>query len=379
MTRLPAAAALAFGLMLLGSAPAASPASAADPSQLVRRADGTYAAVPEVRGRTKLFRLVSRNGTWTLKPGLTVPARTYNGVVPGPTLVVDQGDRVVIDYANEMEVPDTIHLHGIHGAPPEMDGVAGISQPLVRPHEHFRYAFTANEDGTFMYHSHGSEAMVDAGLYGGIIVRPAHPRPVERGLSGDYLEMLSAWQIDSAAENHFTINGKEYPAAQQIEVSRGERVRIRWVNISSENDHTMHTHGHYQRVIARDARPAPPHDLEDTVMLGAGQRVDTVVTADALPGTWLVHCHLMDHTQDAGGMPQGLITALHYRGTPNRLAAMGEAMQAGMPMPMSMKMGSSAPRFPEISRRTILFSSLLIFAGFAGVIAWSRGRRARLF
>jgi FtsP/CotA-like multicopper oxidase with cupredoxin domain len=372
MIQLRAAVGLALGLLLLGAPLSVNAAAAPGESRLVPREDGTYAAVPEVHGRTKIFRLVSRNAPWTLKPGLTVAARTYNGVVPGPTLVVDQGDRVVIDYTNEMEVPDTIHLHGIRGGPPEMDGVAGISQSLVRQHEHFRYAFTAGEDGTFMYHSHGSETMVDAGLYGGIIVRPTQPRAVERGLGGDYLEMLSAWQIDSAGENHFTLNGKEYPAAREIEVRRGERVRIRWVNISSENDHTMHTHGHDQRVIARDARPVSADDVEDTVMLGAGQRVDTIVTADATPGTWLVHCHLMDHTQDADGMPQGLITALHYRGTPHRVAAMGEAMRAGMPMPASMKMGGP-------SRRTVIVSSLLVFTGFAGGVAWSRGRRARLF
>jgi hypothetical protein len=51
---------------------------------------------------------------------------------------------------------------------------------------------------------------------------------------------------------------------------------------------------------------------------------------------------------------------------------MGEAMRAGMPMPASMKMGGP-------SRRTVIVSSLLVFTGFAGGVAWSRGRRARLF
>ena len=32
-----------------------------------------------------------------------------------------------------MSVPDTVHLHGIHGLPVAMDGVAGISQPMVAP------------------------------------------------------------------------------------------------------------------------------------------------------------------------------------------------------------------------------------------------------
>ena len=67
--------------------------------------------------------------------------------------------------------------------------------------------------------------------------------------------MISSWQIQSGAENHFTINGKEYPATHALDVRQGERFRIRWINISGEEFHTMHTHGHYQQVIARDAAP----------------------------------------------------------------------------------------------------------------------------
>jgi manganese oxidase len=363
---------LLAGYLILGPALCAGATTAPSESRLVARADGTFAAVPEVQGRTKIFKLVAREASWTLSPGVVRTAKTFDGVVPGPTLVVQQGDRVVIDYTNELDFPDTVHLHGIHGAGPEMDGVAGISQPMVMPHGHFRYTFVANEDGTFFYHSHGSEAVLDAGLYGGIIVEPAHPRANERGLGGDYLEMISGWQ-NGGTEDLFTINGKQYPATRQIEVRPGERVRIRWINISAENDHTMHTHGHYQHVIARDARPAPPGDDEDTVLLGPGQRVDVVVTADAKPGTWLVHCHIIDHTQDTMGMPQGLITAIRYRGTPDVLAAMGDAMRAAMPMPAQAQ-GST----PGISRRWLALSALLVVLGFAGGIAASRARRPRV-
>ena len=363
--------ALCFGFTAAG-------ARSAEESRLVRRADGTYAAIPESQRRAKIFRLVAREASWTLRPGLTTMAKTYNGVVPGPTLVVDQGDRVVIDFTNELDVPDTVHLHGIHGAPAEMDGVAGISQPLVQPHHHFRYEFTASDDGTFIYHSHGSEAMVDAGLYGGIIVRPAHPRAVERGVKEDYLEVVSAWALGGGVEDHFTINGKEYPATQPIEVDRSERVRIRWINISSENDHTMHTHGHYQHVIARDARPAPEGDVEDTVLMGPGQRVDVIVTADAKPGTWILHCHFLDHTQDMHGMPQGLVTAIHYRGTPNKLAAMGDAMREGMPDSVAMSMPSQSEAPLGVSKRVLLIAgvSVVIGVGIGWVLA--RLRRSRV-
>src|SRR5438067_188715 len=98
-----------------------SPTPAPGESALRERPDGSYEAVPEARGRTKTFHLVQRNAPWTLKPGLTVMATTYNGVVPGPAIVVDQGDTVVIDYLNNGPLPDTVHLHGIHEIPVGMD------------------------------------------------------------------------------------------------------------------------------------------------------------------------------------------------------------------------------------------------------------------
>jgi zinc transporter ZupT len=312
---------------LRGAIPAATPAPGE--SRLSRREDGTYQAVPRRSGRTSAFVLVAREAPWTLRPGLTVMAKTYDGVVPGPTLVVRQGEHVVIDFRNGMSVADTLHLHGIHGGPDTMDGVAGMSQPMVEPGGSFRYEFTAGQAGTFMYHSHDNEAMVNSGLYGAIVVLPAHPRPEER-VQRDDVEMISSWSIQSLTENTFTINGKEYPATAPIEVRKGDRVRLRWINMSSENMHTMHTHGHDQIVIARDAQPVGSPDIQDTPLLAPGQRLDTVVVANAQPGNWAVHCHVLDHTEDAVGMPAGLITSIHYAGTPNKLASMGAAMHRHM-------------------------------------------------
>jgi FtsP/CotA-like multicopper oxidase with cupredoxin domain len=239
----PTANSVSLGLQpIRGPIPAATPAPGE--SKIFRRPDGSYQAVPDVRGKTKTFHIVERAAPWTLKPGLTVMANTYNGVVPGPALVVNQGDTVTIDYANDDPTPDTIHLHGIHDIPVSMDGVGGISQPLVPQGGRFTYRFVASEPGTFIYHSHDNEAMLNSGVYGAIVVNPTNPLPVERGLSHDFIEVISSWQIQSAAENEFTLNGKEYPATQTLDVKRGQRFRIRGINISGENLHTKNTNGH---------------------------------------------------------------------------------------------------------------------------------------
>ena len=337
---------------LQGAIPAATPFPGE--SRLVKREDGTFAAVAQVSGRTRTFHLVERDAPWTLQPGLTVMAKTYNGVVPGPTLVVHQGDRVVIDYRNEQRVPDTLHLHGIHNIPVDMDGVAGISQPMVAQGGSYRYVFTANRAGTFIYHTHDNEEMLNSGLYGAIVVLPAHPSAIERA-DRDDVEVLSSWAIQSLSENHFTINGKEYPATAPITVREGQRVRIRWINISGESFHTMHTHGHYQRVIARDAQPVAQPDIEDTVLLGPGQRADVIVDANQKPGNWLVHCHVLDHTEDSQGLPDGLVTTIHYEGTPDRGAAMNTVMRKMM------------PSFGGPGRTPLSFATTVLLGAIAGL------------
>jgi ZIP family zinc transporter len=344
---------------LHGAIPAATPFPGE--SRLKKREDGTYGAIPTVHGATKTFSIVEREAPWTLMPGLTVMAKTYNGVVPGPTISVNQGDHVVIHYHNAIAVADTIHLHGIHGEPQDMDGVGGISQPMVQPGGDFTYAFTARQSGTFIYHTHDQESMLNSGLYGAITVIPSHPLPNERTTRDD-VEMLSSWMIQSNAENHFTINGKEYPATAPIEVKKDEHVRIRWINMSGENFHTMHTHGHDMTIIARDAQPLTYKDVEDTINIGPGQRVDVVLTANAQPGTWLVHCHVADHIEDANGMPAGLVTTIHYAGTPYKATAMADAM---MSMPMPSAPGGSPPGKMSFGKTIVLgaIAGLTIFFG----------------
>ncbi len=349
-----------------GLQPLSAPFPAATPfageSPLRRREDGTFEAIPKVSGTTKTFTIVARYAPWELKPGLTVLAKAYNGVVPGPTIVVNQGDRVVIDYRNELDIPDTIHLHGIHGTSSDMDGVPGSAQAMVEPHGTFRYAFTATQPGTFIYHTHDAKAVLNAGLYGGIIVKPSHPLPEEIA-ARDYVEMISSWYVNSAGESEFTLNGKEYPVTKPIEVRRGEKVRVRWINISAENFHTMHTHGHYMTVIARDAMPLAYKDVEDTVEIGPGQRIDTTIVADAKPGTWMVHCHVLDHIEDGQAMPDGLITSIHYIGTPDTTTAMYHAMVKSMGGG-SMNMAGMPPAAPA---GRLSFGMTALLGAFAGV------------
>ena len=88
-------------------------------------------------------------------PGLTSTPRQLiaaNGSVPGPALVVDQGDWVIIDVTNALTVPTVLHVHGqLQVGTPWADGVPGLSQCPIAPGTTLRYEFRASNAGTYAY------------------------------------------------------------------------------------------------------------------------------------------------------------------------------------------------------------------------------------
>ncbi|MEO8247114.1 MAG: multicopper oxidase domain-containing protein, partial [Chloroflexota bacterium] len=83
---------------------------------------------------TKQWELTASVIQWETEPGKVQEAYAYNGMVPGPQLRAQLGDRIRIILHNELPEPTTIHSHGLL-VPPDMDGVPVISQPAVMPGE----------------------------------------------------------------------------------------------------------------------------------------------------------------------------------------------------------------------------------------------------
>src|SRR3954466_13514613 len=74
----------------------------------------------------------------SFQPGTTTEVFAYNGRVPGPTLDVREGDRVIVHFRNDLPEPTTVHWHGIH-LPFESDG--SPFRPIM-PGEKHDYTFT---------------------------------------------------------------------------------------------------------------------------------------------------------------------------------------------------------------------------------------------
>ena len=84
-------------------------------------------------------------------------------------------------------------------------------------------------------------------------------------------------------------------------VFRAERGRT--VRLTIRNDtgfpHGIHLHGHHFTVLSVNGAPDPHRDRRDTVLSERGDVVEIAFVADN-PGTWLLHCHMLEH--QAAGM-----------------------------------------------------------------------------
>ncbi len=104
-----------------------------------------------------------------------------------------------------------------------------------------------------------------------------------------------------------TINGKSFPATAPVVAHVGDWVEVQYMN-EGQMIHPMHLHGMAQTVIAKDGYPLPQPYQADVVTVAPGERYTVLVHADNV-GTWVWHCHILNHAERADGM-YGMVTAM---------------------------------------------------------------------
>jgi FtsP/CotA-like multicopper oxidase with cupredoxin domain len=264
----------------------------------------------------KVFDIRVEHVRTQLLPGRVMDGWGFNGSIPGPTIQVTEGDRVRLNVENRLPEPFSMHWHGLE-IPNEMDGMPGISQDAIPPGGRFTYEFTLKQNGTFFYHSHmAMQEMM--GLIGLFIIHPrrAHTPRVDR----DFGLVLQEWALlpnntipnSLAMEfNWLTINGKAGPATTPILCKRGERVRIRIVNLGMDH-HPMHLHGHQFYVTGTEGGRIRTTAIEpaNTVLVGVAQARDIEFVANN-PGDWHFHCHLPHHMMNQMASMVGPLMMTH--------------------------------------------------------------------
>jgi len=256
--------------------------------------DALQPVKPTVEAGVKVFNLTIDEITQRideLKP--PIKALGYNKQWPGPTLRVDQGDRVRAVFTNNLKETTGVHFHGVEFDDFFQDGVPFVTQKPIVPGESYTYEFTAKNAGSLMYHSHHNATdQVGRGLLGAFLVEPKdNPVKYDR----EYV-----W-ISNDSLGGFTINGHGFPATVPVLAAVGETVLVRFMN-EGIMMHPWHSHGYTMKVIARDGHPLGSAAFEcDTLGVNPGERYDATITVDR-PGIWAYHCHILPHVEGASGM-----------------------------------------------------------------------------
>jgi len=129
--------------------------------------------------------------------GRTVRAAGYDGRVPGPTLRVCPGDRMVITLRNALAETTNLHTHGLLVSP---QGNGDNPFVAIEPCDSFTYEIALPDDhppGLYWYHPHHHGMVADqlfAGLFGAIVVEDDAEVPVTR----ERLLMISDLTITGA-------------------------------------------------------------------------------------------------------------------------------------------------------------------------------------
>ena len=252
--------------------------------------------------RTVEVRLTAAPAKLALVPGATTDVYAYNGQMPGPTLVLREGDRVIVHFRNDLPVPTTVHWHGLH-IPASADG--SPFHPIAPGAAH-DYVFTIPKGsaGTYWYHPHPHHQtgyQIAKGLYGAIIVKAADdPLPAslpdkvlilsDNRFLGDASVDLpdeSTPQGGIDAENGregdvLFVNGQVMPT---LTIRTGEVQRWRVINASASRVYRLSLGGHAFMHVGSDGGLFE-HPVEvNEILIANSERVELLVRGTGPPGS----------------------------------------------------------------------------------------------
>jgi FtsP/CotA-like multicopper oxidase with cupredoxin domain len=259
--------------------------------------DWDYGEVSKLPGGQMLreYQIVAFDKEIEIAPGITFPAWTYNGRVPGPTIRCTEGDRIRISFINAGSHPHTIHFHGVH--PFEMDGVPNAGPGEIGVGETFTYEFDAEPFGCHLYHCHAVplKRHIHKGLYGAFIVDPKGGRPPAR----EFMMMMNAFDTNFDGANEvYAVNsvGFEY-VRRPIPAKVDELIRIYLINITEFDPvNSFHLHAEFFNYYDHGTTLTPTLKTVDTIMQTQAQR-GILEFRYRWPGKYMFHAHIAEFAE----------------------------------------------------------------------------------
>ncbi|KAF4384531.1 hypothetical protein F8388_003838 [Cannabis sativa] len=233
---------------------------------------------------------------------------TINGKFPGPVVYAQEGDAVTVKVTNESPFNMTIHWHGVRQILScWYDGPSYITQCPIQSGQSFTHKFTlVKQKGTFFWHAHVS--WLRATVYGALIVYPRTgvPYPFKHPFQEHIIILGEYWLKDVVQLDHttiasggsppppdaFTINGHPGPNyncsnndVYTINVTPGKTYLLRLIHAGLNTESFFAIANHKLTIVEADAEYTKPFTT-DRVMLGPGQTMNVLVTADQPRGRY---------------------------------------------------------------------------------------------
>jgi FtsP/CotA-like multicopper oxidase with cupredoxin domain len=223
--------------------------------------------------------------------GISRMVMTINGTIPGPTIIADWGDWVIIHVTNNLGDSShngtSIHFHGIRqNYTNQMDGVTSVTQCPTAPGDTYTYKWRATQYGSSWYHSHFALQAWE-GVFGGMRINGPATANYDEDLGNLF---LTDWSHQTADELYVSaeinglissdtglINGTNVwgddGSADQVgtrfstNFESGKSYLIRLVSSAIDTQFKFSIDNHTMTVIASDFVPITPYQ---TTVLSIG-------------------------------------------------------------------------------------------------------------
>lgn len=208
--------------------------------------------VPQDAPVDKSFTITLHEGKTYIGNGVVYDGFLIDGQVPGPTLIVDEGDIVEINVVNEGMVP---HGASIHAAYTQTSKYLGS----ILPGQTRSLRFKASYPGVFLYHcapgGHAIPMHVLAGQYGMMVVKPkaeaAYRLEQDLGRRPDLELYMAQHELYASGKDaiegnaaYTMFNGRLFRYVEEPVVVRpGDYVRMYFLNVGPNLLSTFHIVG----------------------------------------------------------------------------------------------------------------------------------------
>jgi FtsP/CotA-like multicopper oxidase with cupredoxin domain len=226
--------------------------------------------------------------------GRTLVMYGYNGQYPGPLLRVQQNATVVVRFANLLDMPTSVHWHGVR-LDNSADGAPGVTQQAVPVGGTFLYRVHFPDAGIYWYHPHVREDIEqNLGLFGNILVDSPDPSYYS-SVNREAILLLDDLLIDreglfpfGAEAPDFTIMGRfgnvflvNGEPNYQLAVARGAVVRFFLTDASNSRTYNLSFGGAPIKLVAADVSRFEHEQMTTSVVLAPAQRYVVEVRFDS--------------------------------------------------------------------------------------------------